>query len=185
QILPAAVSLPAGAAGSFEVQVTIPAGASGSESDTATITATSQGDPAQSDSAQIVTAVTPFYDLSLSSGSAKSGTAGSQVIYSLTITNTGNLTDSFTLAATGQTWNTTLSTSLVMLAPAASAVFTVTVSIPPGAADQDADSVTITATSQNDGGQSRTAVLTTTTVSSSANPSLFLPVVTANVRPGG
>ena len=185
QVLPASVSLPAGAAGSFQVQVTIPAGALGTESDAATITATSRADPTKSDTAQIVTTVTPFYGVTLSPGSAQSGPAGSQVIYSLTITNTGNLSDSFTLAATGQAWSTALSAAQVSLAPAASTVFTVTVTIPSGAANNASDTVSITAASQNDASQSSSAVLTTTVSPSSLLSSLFLPVVTVPGVPGG
>lgn len=105
------------------------------------------------------------YGVALSADQSLSGLAGGQVIYSLTITNSGNMADSFDLTATGQTWTTTLSTSPVNLAPSASAVFTVTVDIPPGAADQESDTVTITAISQGDSNKKDSAVLTTTNAS--------------------
>ncbi len=86
------------------------------------------------------------------------------VTYTLTITNSGSVADSFDLTATGQSWSSTLSASQVNLASSASTTFTVDVAIPPGAADQASDGVTITATSQGDSSKTDSALLTTTSV---------------------
>lgn len=104
------------------------------------------------------------FDLSLSPDEGKSGLPGETVTYTLAITNTGYMTDSFDLAASGQSWTTILSTASVSeLAPAASTNFSATVAIPPGAAFQATDVVTITAISQGDSSRSNATVLTTTT----------------------
>ncbi len=104
------------------------------------------------------------YGVDLSPDASLSGAAGTQVHYTLTITNTGDTADVFDLTRTGHTWATTLSTPSVNLGPSASASFTVDVSIPAGASGADSDSVTVTATSQGDGTKTDSAVLTTSVV---------------------
>ncbi len=160
------VNLASSASVDVTVTVAIPPGAADQESDAVTITATSQGDGSKSDSALLTTTavLTPVYGVALSADESLSGPVGGQAIYTLTVTNAGTVADSFDLAATGQTWTTNLSTSLVNLASFASVDVTVTVAIPPGAADQESDAVTITATSQGDGSKSDSALLTTTAV---------------------
>jgi hypothetical protein len=115
------------------------------------------------------------HGVSLSPDQAKQGSPGLDVSYTLSITNSGQVTDSFDLAAAGQSWTTNLSASLVNLGPSASADVTVTVSIPIGAADQDTDMVTITATSQGDSSKEDTAVFTT--ISTGQTAEVYLPVI--------
>ena len=76
------------------------------------------------------------YGVDLSPDQAKLGLAGQTITYTLWITNTGDMTDTFDLTTIGQTGagTTTLPTSHVNLAPSASTDFTVTVTIPPAAA---------------------------------------------------
>jgi hypothetical protein len=118
------------------------------------------------------------YGVALSPDDSLSAPAGWQVKYVVTITNAGTLADSFDLTATGQTWITSLSTSLVSLAPSASAVFSVTVAIPLGVAALATDTVTITATSQGDGSKTDSAVLTTVSTGQAAR--IFLPALMMN-----
>ena len=148
-----------------------------------TIKATSQGDSSKTDSAALTTTslASPVYGVSLSADDSLSGPAGGKVVYTLAVTNSGNLADSFDLAATGQTWATTLSSSLVNLGPSASVDVTVTVDIPPGAADQDADMVTIKATSQGDSSKEDTAVFTT--ISTGQPAGIYLPIILSNMIP--
>jgi uncharacterized membrane protein len=147
-----------------------------------TITAASQGDSSKTDSAVLTTTsvTSPVYGVALlAADNSLSGPSGDQVVYTLTVTNTGNLTDSFDLAAAGQTWTTTLSSSLVNLAPGVSVDLMVTVAIPAAAADQDSDMVTITATSQGDSSKTDSADFTTISM---GNPSgIYLPVVLGSV----
>jgi hypothetical protein len=152
----------------FSVTVTIPPGAANLATDTATVTATSRGDGSKTAAAILtstsVAAPVDSYGVDLSPDAALAGPPGEQVVYSLTITNTGAITDSFDLTATGQSWATGLVTSVTNLAPAAVAVFPVTVTIPLDAAGQVSDTVTITATSHGDGSIRDTTRLTSTRV---------------------
>ena len=177
------VNLAPSASADFTVMVSIPTGAADQETDTVTITATSQGDNSKTDSASLTTTsvAKPLYGVTLSADDSLSGPTGAQVNYTLTVTNTGNVADSFDLAAAGQTWTTTLSTSQVNMAPAAGTDITVTVSIPPGAADQDADMVTITATSHGDSSKEDMAVFTT--IATGQTPGVYLPIILSNLLP--
>lgn len=89
---------------------------------------------------------------------------GETVGYSLTLTNLGNLTDSFTLEQTSF-WTTTLSvTSTGELQPGEDYTFLVYVTIPLGAAGGAQDVALITARSTSDPEVSASAQLTTTAV---------------------
>jgi hypothetical protein len=106
---------------------------------------------------------------------AMTGTPGSVVTYTLTVTNTGGMADTFDLAASGNTWTSVVTTPVGPLAPGASGTAYVAVSIPANAADGDSDSVTITATSQGDSTVSDTAALTTNAHISGYN--IYLPLI--------
>ena len=177
------VNLAPAASSDITVTVSIPPGATDQESDMVTITATSQGDSSKTASASLTTTsvAAPNYGVALSADDSLSAAAGGQVFYTLTVTNTGNVTDSFDLAASGQTWTTTLSSSLINLGPSASVDVTVTVDIPPGTADQDSDMVTITATSQGDNSKTDSAVFTT--ISTGQPPGVYLPIVLSSSSP--
>ncbi len=156
--------LAAGATADVTVTVSIPAGAAGGATDAATITATSVGDGAVSDSSVLTTTANTGYGVTLTPATdAKSGNPGTDVSYMLTVTNTGNASDSFTLGASGATWTTGVApTTVGPLAAGATANVTVTVSIPAGAAGGATDAATITATSVGNGAVSDSSVLTTT-----------------------
>jgi uncharacterized repeat protein (TIGR01451 family)/fimbrial isopeptide formation D2 family protein len=99
---------------------------------------------------------------------AKSGARGTQVMYTVLITNTGTVPDSFTLslptAGTYQ-WVTQLgSTALGPLAPQQSANAQVTVLIPAAAPLIANDVVTITATSDSSASATSSVVLKTSTL---------------------
>ncbi len=93
---------------------------------------------------------------------------GKTVVYTLTLYNTGNMTDMYTIAGavSGQPWTTTW--PMLSVGPVAGGdeeQFTVSVEIPPGAADGEWSRVAITATSLSDGSKRDTSVLTTTAYS--------------------
>ncbi len=108
------------------------------------------------------------YGVSLSPDASLSGPVGGQVVHTVTITNTGDVTDTIDLSAAGQTWAAALSTLAVNLTPSASATFTVAVTIPPGATDHESDTVTITAVSQGDNSKTDSSVLATIAVKAPA-----------------
>ncbi|CAG0929307.1 hypothetical protein TFLX_01243 [Thermoflexales bacterium] len=107
----------------------------------------------------------------------KRGNRGSQVIYTVVVTNTGTVPDTFTLslptAGTYQ-WVTQLgSPSVGPLAPQQSANVQVTVFIPAGAPFVASDTVTITATSISSSSVSNSVVLKTSTPAHA----VYLPLI--------
>ncbi|MCX7682913.1 MAG: PKD domain-containing protein [Anaerolineae bacterium] len=93
------------------------------------------------------------------------GNPGKTVVYTLTLYNTGNVTDMYTIAGavSGQPWTTTWPMlSIGPMAGGAAREFNVSVEIPPDAADGHWSRVVITAISLNDGSKHDTSVLTTT-----------------------
>jgi uncharacterized repeat protein (TIGR01451 family) len=81
---------------------------------------------------------------------AQSGLPGEVVTYTLTVTNTGSMTDTFVITYTGNTWAVDLMPESIELGAGDSAEVIVHVTIPAGAVADDSDSVTILATSSND-----------------------------------
>ena len=90
------------------------------------------------------------------------GYRGQEVVYNLTITNTGDVPDAYDVAVSS-VWTTTVSTP-PSLWFGGSALLTITVSIPPEANLYGADIATITITSQGNPTQWDTALITTTAV---------------------
>jgi hypothetical protein len=109
----------------------------------------------------------------------RSGDPGASVTYTLRVTNAGNVSDTFDVAASGNAWPTTPLTPLGPLAAGASASVAVTVSIPATAVGGEADVATITVTSRGDDTRWATATLSTT-----ARHTLFLPIVVAHPGDG-
>ncbi len=106
------------------------------------------------------------------------GTADAVVTYTVHLTNTGNVTDSFTITTTGNSWMTQLSTGSVTLGPGDSGEVMVMVHIPAGAANNDTDTVTVTATSDGDGTTTGSVDLTTTAVvEGTPETFIYLPII--------
>ncbi len=123
--------LPAGATAPLPVTVTIPTNAQGGASDTVTVTVTSAGDPTQRVHATLRTTADTVYGVQLWPPEIMSnGDVGKTVIYTLTLTNTGNITDVYSLALSRATWPTTLTPTLVTLAPQATTPVTTLVTVP-------------------------------------------------------
>ncbi|MGC9084415.1 MAG: DUF7507 domain-containing protein, partial [Anaerolineae bacterium] len=128
----------------------------------------------------LTTTALAVYGLSLTPASAsQSGRPGEVVTYTLTVTNTGNITDTFDVALSGNAWPTGAPTTVGPIAAGASATFQVTVTIPTGVTGANTDTATVTVTSQGDNTKQAQATLTTSRVLYR----LFLPLVTRNFRP--
>ncbi len=109
----------------------------------------------------------PTAAVSLSTAqSAKSGTASSTVAYTVTVTNNGNITDSFTLGVSvfsGQSWIPSIVGAASGVAPAGTAGITVNVAIPGGASGGQTSVARVTAVSQANASISATPLDLTTT----------------------
>lgn len=167
-------ALDPGESAELVVSVQVPAGARADEQDVATVTIVSQGDGSISDSAALTTTALPVYRPDLGAEETTlPGFPGQVVTYTLHLTNTGNITDTFEVSFAGNLWAVTVPITGVELAAGDSVDVLVYVTVADGALPDEQDKVTITATSQGDAGQSAQVELTTTAVYGR----VFLPVV--------
>ena len=143
----------------FELAVSVPLTATQGESDVALVTVTGTG---VSDSASATTTAN-YYDLTINpTNQAGEGYPGSQVAYTVWITNTGNTVDSFDVTASG-IWTTTPETDVVgPLAAGESTGLVITVSVPLEALPGNTDTAEITLASQGNPAQTAEASITTT-----------------------
>lgn len=170
---PASVEIGPLMAATVEVAVTIPADALYEAEDTVTVTATSDA-LAISDSSDLTTQAGMMAGVDLAPATdTMTGEPDETLTYTLSLTNTGNTTDTFTLAISGNAWTTQYPASVGPLAAEANAEFDVTVDIPADAMDEETDTVTVTATSQLDAGVTASSMLTTDVVTYK----LYLPFV--------
>jgi uncharacterized repeat protein (TIGR01451 family) len=156
-LVPPNITLPASVTANVGVTVTVPITAMGNHSDTVSVTAVSIADPAESSITYLTTVISPSYGVSISADKALAGTAGQTLTYTLKITNTGNISDTFSLTKSGNSWPTNISDPSILLAPLASTVVSVSVDIPGTAVGGDNDTVTVTVTSLADSTVSRNA----------------------------
>ncbi len=101
------------------------------------------------------------WGVNLSPGQALEGAPGQAVTYTMSLTNTGGVSDTFTLAANAQ-WPTDLSANNVILAAGEAVTFTAVTTIPTNALAGETGTALVTATSQGDPTISDNALLTTT-----------------------
>jgi uncharacterized membrane protein len=180
-LIPASpLSLPAGASTTLTLTVTILADTPANVVDGTSVTATSQSNSNISGTVTNTTTVNAVYALLLEPDNSGSGNPGQTVVYTHTLTNQANITDTFHLTAgSSANFALTLSPSVpVTLAPGASAAITLTLTIATDAAGNLVDTTSVTATSQ--GGDFSDTVTNTTTV----NPVLALLLTPDNVRSG-
>ncbi|MBK8430902.1 MAG: hypothetical protein IPL28_06225 [Chloroflexi bacterium] len=81
--------------------------------------------------------------------------------HTVTITNEGNISDTFDVELGKSGWNTVLGQATITLAAGASGTVAVTVDVPVDAVSGDSDSVVATATSQGNGKQTAATTLIT------------------------
>lgn len=164
-----------GATTVLTVTVTIPPNAEPLESDIATVTVASVQDAMVYDEAMLTTVVSPVHGVEVAPAVvAGSGSPGTNLLYTLHLTNTGSVSDTFAISVSGNAWPVIPSeVSIGPIAPLATQSLTVLVGIPVSTVVGVSDVATITATSQGDAMQSATAMLTTTATSNA----IHLPIV--------
>jgi uncharacterized membrane protein len=144
------------------VTVEIPTTAAGGASDVATVAVTSHGDGSLSTTATLSTTANNVYGLSIVPvADSRWGDPGETVTYTLQVTNRGNVTDTFGLAISDHTWQTSAPGMVGPLAAGERTTVDVTVEIPTGAAGDASDTAAVAIASQGDGDQSTTVLLTT------------------------
>ena len=150
-----------GASFAFTLSVTIPAQAAGGSRDTAVITAASTLTPGVNATAQaLTTAVVVGLELAPAE-QISTGAPGEKLTYVFVLRNSGSLTDTFALTASGA-WPSQLSTATSgPLAPGESFTITLNVTIPNEAANTSQHSMNLVATSALDWSMWRGAQCTT------------------------
>ncbi|NUM43820.1 MAG: choice-of-anchor B family protein [Anaerolineales bacterium] len=147
----------------LEVNVHTPALATVVVSDTFTVTLVSVNDP-QANTAQAtgITYLNVTPGVALNPALSGVGAPGSQVIYNLTVTNTGDYTDHYTLSIS-DTWGADPAFSLTgPIAPGESITIPLMVQVPAGASLGESDTATLTVVSGLDMDVLATVQVTTT-----------------------
>ncbi len=152
----------AGDSTSFEVYAEIPGAASNGETDSATITAVSQNSPVgiSASTHLTTTAIAPFYAVNLTPDQTEEVPPGSAITYTVWLTNSGNVTDSFDISAMGD-WTTAVSPTNATLSASDSIQVWLWAEVPVDALYGAMDTAVLTATSTNDPAASATTNLTT------------------------
>jgi len=150
--------------GPFQVAVEIPPLVLSGQWSRVVVTATSQGSGSLDTSVLTTTAYSPITRGVTVAPSAASGggDAGETVTYTLRVTNTGNVTDMFSLSDTSPaTWTITYEANPLSLGGGAGRDVGVYVGIPSSISSGITQAITVTATSQGDSNEYDRAVLTT------------------------
>jgi len=156
-------TISAGSSGTSTLSVTIPSYAAGGTIDSITVTATSQENAAISSSSSCTARVSSTYGATISiSPSSKSDLKGVNLTYLVTVNNTGNASDTYSLTATNTLgWTISVSPSSLIVPGGSNKSATLNVAIPTNAVDNSIDSITVTATGTgvSDSGNCTTTVL--------------------------
>jgi hypothetical protein len=134
----------------INVTVDVPAGASPGESDVATITATSQGDNSKATSSSLTTSVTTVYSFQVVplEDTLIGHGRGTTVEYSVQVTNTGNITDTYNIHISPGGWPVDAPLEVGPIARNGSTTVTITVHIPFNIAMGDSNDTTLIIISQ-------------------------------------
>jgi hypothetical protein len=164
-----------GAAAIVDVIVEIPAESLPGDYDAVTVSATSQTDPTATDGSVLTTTVVGSFDVDLEpEASAMTGVPAQTLTYTLQLTNTGDIADTYELTVSGvyTDWVVVLPVTTFDLAGQETVEVLVVVTIPTAAADGDFDTIIVTATSTKDEAVMDAVEITTTV--EVAVPTLYL-----------
>lgn len=142
-------ALSPGAGAPLTVTVTIPGEASPPQADTITATLTADTGGETLGLVRLTTRVNGARGVALAPAYLTQDTLPGQVVtYTLTLTNTGTLTDTYGFYINGAVWPTSAPASIGPLSPGAEDTFAVTVQVTAGAADGVFDEITVSAVSE-------------------------------------
>jgi trimeric autotransporter adhesin len=173
-------TLSVGSSTTFTLTYTVPEGALADQEFDVDVTATSDNDGSKTDTVSVITTANQIYGVDVSPNS-QSGDVdpGSDKIYTITIINTGNGVDTYSLTTT----EGTLSDSSVVVAYGGTRDVSLTVTAPAGTLAGTTYNYDVTATSDNDETKTET-VSTITTVNAAYNVDLSPNTQTGNADPG-
>ena len=165
------------------MQVNIPGGAAFGEQDGLTLSVRSQGSPALLAASTLTSRAGALYGLALSPpAAAQSGLPGERLAYTLHLTNTGNLSATFSLSASGS-WPFNLPPALGPLAAGQGLDFSVQVSLPLTAALGAQDVILVRAVSQaQDSLAASSQLLSTVAAAPTAPYALYFPSMPQQAR---
>jgi len=151
-VSPTSLAVPAGENRSATLSVTIPSNAIGGTQDTITVTASSQADNTVSDSFACVARVLVARGVDVSiSPPYRSGVPGENLIYAVTVANTGNVSDTYDLTVSENLdWGPSISPISVTVLPFSSVNATLSVIVPLSGIGCTEDNITVTANSRSD-----------------------------------
>ncbi|MCP4361727.1 MAG: S8 family serine peptidase [Chloroflexi bacterium] len=156
------ITLTPGSNSSFAVVVTVPTGALAGDMDAALVMAVSQGSPSVFDDVTLTTTAAAVYDVDMQAPNpAQSGQPGNTLTYTVWVSNTGNINDTFDITAVGS-WAVSPVSQTVSLAAGSGTAVNVNVDILANALAGDMDVTTVTAVSQNDANATANVMLTST-----------------------
>jgi len=144
------LNVPPGENRTTTLSVTVPSNAIGGRSDNIRVTAFGTGVRGSGSCTAQVT-IARGVNISISP-SSQSGPKGATLTYTVTVTNTGNVSDNYSLTVTDSAgWSENVSPTSLAVSPFSSGNATLSVAIPENAIGGTSDSITVTATSQTDG----------------------------------
>jgi len=157
------ITVPAGGTDTFTVTVSVPADALAGASDVATVSVASQADDTVTDTAALTTTTNAVYGMAVTPATMSGqGMPGQGTLYLLTVHNTGNINDTYTITVDSDWAAVPDPVGTINVAAGSTAVLRVTVIIPLNAQDGASDTATVTLVSQGDNTVSDTSTLTTT-----------------------
>jgi uncharacterized repeat protein (TIGR01451 family) len=144
-VSPTSLTLPPGSSENATLSVTIPENAVGGTKDNLKVTATDNG---VSSSATCIAQVTSVRGVNVSiSPPTQSGANGATLTYTVIVTNTGNISDTYSLTASDNSgWSPNVSPTPITVPPFNSGTTTLSVTVPSNAVGGTIDNVTVTAT---------------------------------------
>ncbi len=184
-------NLGVGEAVAVTVTVVMPATAVAGMEDYTVVTVTAVGDPTVAAGAinHTLVEITPtIYEISVTPNNSGTGLPGEVLTYQHTVTNLGNITETFAVGVTSsQAWFVAVNPNTLNLAPGEQAQITVTVPIPASAAPGTVDETVVTV-STTAAGANVSANATNTTNVNTPEPednTLYLPLVLKPCMPTG